>query len=71
MLPREMVRIGDVVETAVDLPGIPCGSRGTVKEVEPLLVAVEFDEGRIGYYSPRQLRPMPPPADSQEPPPDQ
>jgi hypothetical protein len=62
-----MLKIGDAVETAVELPGIPRGSRGRVKEVEALLVAVEFDEGRIGYYSPRQLRRVPTPTDQQEP----
>lgn len=65
-----MLKIGDAVETAVDLPGIPRGSSGRVKEIEPLLVAVEFDEGRIGYYSPRQLRRVPPRLDRPEPSPD-
>jgi hypothetical protein len=62
-----MLEIGDAVETVVDLPGIPRGSSGRVKEVEALLVAVEFDEGRIGYYSPRQLRRVPAPPDQQKP----
>ncbi len=52
----EMPKIGDTVQTAVELPGIPTGSVGTVKAIDRLFTAVEFADGRIGYYSPRQLR---------------
>jgi hypothetical protein len=52
----EALRIGDTVETTFELPGLPAGSVGTVRAMDPLFVAVEFLEGRIGYYAPRQLR---------------
>ncbi len=51
-----MLKIGDRVEAAVELPGIPAGSTGTVKAIDRLFTAVEFVDGRIGYYSPAQLR---------------
>ena len=56
-LPRaEMFKVADAVETVVALPGIPAGSQGRVKEIGHPFVAVEFEDGRVGYYSPRQLR---------------
>jgi len=59
-LPRaEMFKAGDAVETVVALPGIPAGSVGRVKELGRPFLAVEFDDGRVGYYSPRQLHRAP------------
>lgn len=52
----EMFSVADNVETVVALPGIPAGSVGRVKEIGRPFLAVEFENGRVGYYSPRQLR---------------
>jgi len=56
MAESETLKVGDVVETLIALPGLPGGAVGRVKEVGHLFLAVEFEEGRVGYYSPRQLR---------------
>ncbi len=52
----ERFELGDPVETLVSLPGIPAGAKGRVKEIGPLFLAVELEDRRIGYYSPRQLQ---------------
>jgi hypothetical protein len=49
------MRVGDEVRTGVPLPGIPIGTVGSVKEVGRLFVAVDFDDGHIGYYAQPQL----------------
>jgi len=59
LLRAEMFKAGEAVETVVALPGIPAGSVGRVKELGRPFLAVEFDDGRVGYYSPRQLRKVP------------
>ena len=51
--------LGDEVRTAVALPGIPIGTTGRVKEVGRLFVVVGFRDGRIGYYTQRQLELVP------------
>lgn len=52
------MRVGDEVRTGVPLPGIPAGTVGRVREVGRLFVAVDFDEGHIGYYAQPQLSPV-------------
>ena len=49
------MKIGETVRTAIALPGIPAGTTGTVKEIGRLFVVVTFEDGREGYYAPRQL----------------
>lgn len=58
-LRAEMFNVAERVETVVALPGIPAGSVGRVKEIGRPFLAVEFEDGRVGYYSPRQLRKRP------------
>ncbi len=53
------MKLGDRVKTAISLPGIPAGSPGVVKETGRLFVLVSFEDGREGYYSRRQLSPVP------------
>lgn len=50
-----MLRVGEHVRSGIGLPGIPAGAVGVVKEVGRLFVAVQFDDGRMGYYARRQL----------------
>ena len=52
----EPLKVGDTVETLVMLPGIPVGCVGRIKEIGQLFLAVELEDGRVGYYSSRQLR---------------
>ena len=52
----EILRTEDRVETLVGLPGLPAGSIGRIKEIGRPFLAVEFGDGRVGYYSLRQLR---------------
>jgi len=49
------MRAGDLVRTEIELPGIPIGSRGVVREVGRVFAVIVFDEGRRGYYTRRQL----------------
>jgi len=49
------MQVGDTVRSAVDLPQIPAGAVGTVREIGRLFVVVGFADGRIAYYAPRQL----------------
>jgi hypothetical protein len=49
------MRVGQIVRTAISLPGIPSGTLGTVVEVERVFLAVSFADGRRGYYARRQL----------------
>ncbi len=56
--PEESIRVGDEVRTAIALPGIPAGTRGVVKEIGRPFVVVTFADGRHGYYSRQQLRPV-------------
>ncbi len=46
------------MRTAIALPGIPAGTRGVVKEIGRPFVVVAFADGRHGYYSRQQLRPV-------------
>ena len=59
-LPKaEVFAVGEAVRTVVALPGIPVGSVGRVREIGYPFLAIEFEDGRVGYYSPRQLRRLP------------
>lgn len=59
MNPREEpIRVGDEVRTAIALPGIPAGTRGVVKEIGRPFIVVTLADGRHGYYSRQQLRPV-------------
>jgi hypothetical protein len=49
------MRVGDRVKSCVELAGRPSGTVGRVTEVDPLFVAVRFEDGRMGYYRPQQL----------------
>jgi len=53
------MQVGDQVRTRVGLGGIPAGAAGRVKEVGRLFLAVEFAEGRLGYYARQQLERLP------------
>lgn len=50
------IRVGNLVRTAKDLPGLPAGVIGRVREVGRLFIAVQFPDGHIAYYAPRQLQ---------------
>jgi len=50
------MRLGDTVRSVVALPGIPAGTAGTVTEIGSPFIAVQFGDGRVGYYARRQLR---------------
>jgi hypothetical protein len=50
------MRIGDEVRTGIPLPGIPEGTIGRVLEIGSLFVVVQFEDGRLGYYSAPQVR---------------
>lgn len=49
------MRVGDIVHTGVSLSARPAGMLGRVKEMGGLFTAVEFPDGRIGWYTPQQL----------------
>ena len=59
----KLMQVGSRVRTATDLPGIPAGSEGVVGELGRVFVAVQFADGRTGYYARRQLVVVPDPAD--------
>ncbi|UCC68846.1 MAG: MEDS domain-containing protein [Armatimonadota bacterium] len=53
------MELGNEVRTCVSLPGVPAGTIGTVEEIGQLFVVVKFGDGRVGYYAPQQLEPVP------------
>lgn len=61
------MRLGDTVRSIVALPGIPAGTAGTVTEISSPFIAVQFGDGRVGYYAGRQLRAQLAAADPQLP----